>query len=163
MRSRLASFAIISVMICAGATAQEQSSAPPSPTPVPAPAVQPVPAYHSSRPPKGEILPPILTSEQLASQGFTEPARIESYKAAAKLPDVFYQMPCFCYCDRGHGHTSLHSCFESAHGANCGTCMAEALYAYQMSKKGETPKKIRDGILRGEYKSIDLLHPEPVM
>jgi hypothetical protein len=159
MKSLIVSFAIIGALISAGAVAQEQSTAPPAP----APAVQPVPAYHTSRPAKGEALPPLMTPEQLASQGFTEPGRIESYKAAAKIPAVFYQLPCYCYCDRGHGHTSLHSCFETAHGANCGTCMAEALYAYQMSKKGETPKQIRDGSVRGEYKSIDLLHPEPVL
>jgi hypothetical protein len=156
MKSLLASLAIIAV-ICASAIAQDQS------TPAPVTAPPPVPAYHTSPPAKGETLPPIMSQEQLAYQGLTEPARIESYKAAAKIPDVFYQMPCYCYCDRGHGHTSLHSCFETAHGANCGTCMAESLYAYQMTKKGWAPKKIRDGILHGEYKSIDLMHPEPVM
>ena len=41
--------------------------------------------------------------------------------------------------------------------------MAEALYTYQMSKKGRTPKKIRSGILKREYKSIDLMHPQPVL
>jgi hypothetical protein len=104
-----------------------------------------------------------MTEDQLIDLGLTQPARIESYKAAAKIPAVFYQLPCYCYCDRGHGHTSLHSCFESPHGANCGTCMAEALYAYQMSKKGWIPKKIREGIIRGQYKDIDLMHPEPVL
>ena len=104
-----------------------------------------------------------MTDEQLTVLGLTQPARVESYRAAAKIPEVFYQLPCYCYCDRAHGHTSLHTCFETAHGANCGTCMAEALYAYQMSKKGWTPKKIRDGIMNGEYKSMNLMHPEPVM
>ena len=103
-----------------------------------------------------------MTEKQLADGGFTSPAQKESYKAAAKAPRLTYQLPCYCHCDRAHGHTSLHSCFETTHGANCGTCMAEALYAYKMSKKGLTPKMIRDSIIRGEYKQMDLQNPEPV-
>jgi hypothetical protein len=41
--------------------------------------------------------------------------------------------------------------------------MAEALYGYKMTKKGWTPKMIRDGITRGDYKQMDLQHPEPVI
>ena len=41
--------------------------------------------------------------------------------------------------------------------------MAEALYVYQQSKKGWTAKMIRDGIIRGDYKTIDLQNPQPVM
>ena len=121
-----------------------------------------LPAFHPAPPARAEKLPPILTEKQLADQGYTQPAQIEGYKAASKAGGVTYQMPCYCHCDRGHGHTSLHSCFESGHGANCGTCIAEALYTYQMSKKGWTPKMIRTGIVRGEYKQMDLQHPEPV-
>ena len=40
--------------------------------------------------------------------------------------------------------------------------MGEALYSYQMSKKGWTPEKIRDGIVRGDWKQMDLQHPDPV-
>jgi hypothetical protein len=84
------------------------------------------------------------------------PAQKESYKAAARASSVVYQMPCYCYCDRNHGHTSLRSCFESTHGAQCGTCMQEALYSYRQSKKGWTAKMIRNGILQGDYKLVDL-------
>jgi hypothetical protein len=154
MKAIYGSFALICVLTCASIPAQGQSPAPAVPPPLP--------AYHTSAPAKGEGLPPIMTQEQLMALGMTEPVRVVSYQAAAKVPEVIYQLPCYCYCDRGHGHTSLHSCFETTHGANCGTCMAEALYAYQMSKKGWTPKKIRDGIIRGEYKTVDLAHPEPV-
>jgi len=34
--------------------------------------------------------------------------------------------------------------------------MQEAFYAYQMTKKGKTAKQIREGVMKGEYKSIDL-------
>ncbi len=121
-----------------------------------------VPKFHASAPAPTEKLPPILTQQQLAAQGFTEPAHVESYKAAAKASKVFYQMPCFCFCDRNHGHASLRSCFEGTHGANCGTCMQEALYTYSQSQKGQSARLIREGILRGDYKLIDLQNPPQV-
>lgn len=122
-----------------------------------------VPAFHAAVPAKGTTLPPILTLAQLADSGLTQPAQKESYKAAVKASAALYQMPCYCHCDQGHGHTSLRSCFESAHGANCSTCMQEALYTYQQSKKGWSTKMIRDSIIRGDYKLLDLQHPSPVM
>ncbi len=122
-----------------------------------------VPAFHAAVPAKGATLPPILTLAQLADAGLTQPAQKESYKAAVKASRAIYQMPCYCYCDRGHGHTSLRSCFESAHGANCSTCMQEALYTYQQLKKGWSTQMIRDGIMRGDFKLLDLQHPAPVM
>ncbi len=121
-----------------------------------------VPAYHKAPPAKGEKLPPIMTQEQLNNYGLTLPAQKESYKAAAKASSVIYQMPCYCYCDRHAGHKSLRSCFEGTHGANCGTCAQEALYSYKMSKKGWSADQIRDGIIRGDFKQIDLSNPEPV-
>jgi hypothetical protein len=140
------------IVLCVAAITQAQLANRPNP----------VPAFHDKPPAKGETLPPILTESQLAQQGMTMPAQIAAYKAAAKASSVVYQEPCYCYCDRNHGHKSLRSCFESTHGAACGTCMAEALYSYQMSKKGWTPSQIRDGIIRGDFKQMDLQHPEPV-
>ncbi len=122
----------------------------------------PVPAYNPKPPAKGEALTPVLTQQQLAEMGETAPAQKEAYKAAAKVPALMTQMPCYCYCDRNHGHKNLHSCFEGSHGAQCGTCISEALYAYKMSKKGWSAAMIRDGIIRGDWKQIDLQHPDPV-
>jgi Protein of unknown function with PCYCGC motif len=144
-------FALV-VMLCAAAVTQAQWTA----------QANQMPAFHPAPPAKSEVLPAILTEKQLAAQGLTQPAQIAAYKAAAKAGSVLYQMPCFCYCDRNHGHASLRSCFESTHGANCGTCMGEALYAYQMSKKGLSPKAIREGIMRGDWRLMDLQHPDPV-
>lgn len=121
-----------------------------------------VPAFHPAPPKPRAALPPVLTQKQLADQGMIAPAQIAAYKAAAKASSVVYQMPCYCYCDRNHGHTSLRSCFESTHGANCGTCMQESLYSYRQSKKGWSAKMIRDGIMRGDFKLLDLQNPEPV-
>ncbi|MGC2793864.1 MAG: hypothetical protein WA899_17720, partial [Candidatus Sulfotelmatobacter sp.] len=65
------------------------------------------------------------------------------------------QQPCYCYCDR-MGHNSLHSCYENTHGARCATCLKELYYSYQQHKKGKTAAQIRAGIIKGEWKSIDL-------
>ncbi|MGC2697646.1 MAG: CYCXC family (seleno)protein [Candidatus Angelobacter sp.] len=121
-----------------------------------------VPAYHPVAPAAGTKLSPILTEKQLADAGLIAPAQKESYKAAARASSVLYQMPCYCYCDRNHGHSSLRSCFESTHGASCGTCMTEALYTYRQSKRGWSPKMIRDGIMRGDFKMIDLENVPPI-
>jgi hypothetical protein len=121
-----------------------------------------IPAYHASEPAPGVALPPLMTQEQLASAGLTAPAQKESYKAAARVSKIVYQQPCYCHCDKHAGHTSLRSCFENAHGANCSTCMAEALYAYKMSKKGWSATMIRDSIIRGEFQQTDLQNPDPV-
>lgn len=117
---------------------------------------QDVPAYHAEGPAKGEKLPPILSGDQLTGQFFREKWQVAVYQEAAQIPDVLYQLPCYCHCDRALGHTSLHSCFEGTHGAICATCAAEGAYAYKMTKLGKTPQQIREGIERKEYESIDL-------
>ncbi len=115
-----------------------------------------VPAYHPNPPKKGEVLPPIMTEHQLAQQGLNQPVQLRAYVAAAKVQDVLHQLPCYCYCDRSQGHKSLRTCFEGTHGANCGTCMQEALYAYEQTMKKKTVAQIREGIMKGEFKNVDL-------
>ncbi|WP_263365395.1 CYCXC family (seleno)protein [Edaphobacter bradus] len=113
-----------------------------------------VPAYHTA-PPKKQ-LPAILSGEQLTGEYFSHPYQVTAYKMAANIPDVLYQEPCYCHCDRALGHNSLHSCFEGTHGAACSTCMREVVYAYQQTKKGQTSAQIRAGIERGEWQMVDL-------
>jgi uncharacterized protein with PCYCGC motif len=115
-----------------------------------------VPAYHPLPPAKGEKLIPIASKAQLDQMDLKYDFQRRAYQAAAKVPRVLYQLPCYCFCDRSAGHTSLHTCFEGDHGSHCSTCMQEAFYAYEMTKKGKTAKQIREGIMRGEYKSVDL-------
>jgi hypothetical protein len=115
----------------------------------------PVPAFNAGPPPKGTKLPAILTRDQLWGENAKYPYQIHAYELAAKIPVVLHQQPCYCHCDR-MGHNSLHSCFESGHGAECGTCMQEAYYAYLQTKKHKTATQIREGIIRGEWKQIDL-------
>lgn len=114
-----------------------------------------VPAFNPGPPPKGEALPPILDKDQLWGNNDQYPYQSHAYELAAKIPNVIYQQPCYCYCDR-MGHKSLRSCFEGTHGAQCSTCMKELYYAYQMTKEHKTAAQIRKGIIAGEWKQIDL-------
>jgi hypothetical protein len=114
-----------------------------------------VPAFNPAPPAKGAKLPPILGKEQLWGSNAQYPFQSHAYELAAKIPAVIHQQPCYCYCDR-MGHKSLHSCFEDVHGAQCATCLKELYYSYSETKKGKTPKQIRQGIVSGEWKQIDL-------
>jgi hypothetical protein len=101
-------------------------------------------------------LPPILTKDKLWGTTAQFPYQTHAYELAAKIPRVIYQQPCYCYCDRSMGHTSLHSCFSGSHGAECGTCLKELYYTYTMYKQGKTARQIRAGIIKGDWRSIDL-------
>jgi hypothetical protein len=114
-----------------------------------------IPAYNAGPPPKGTKLPAILTKADLWGADAQYPYQTHAYDLASKIPAVLHQQPCYCYCDR-MGHNSLHSCFETSHGARCSTCLKELYYSYQQSKKGKTAAQIRAGIIKGEWKQIDL-------
>lgn len=115
---------------------------------------QDIPAYNAA--PPHTKLPPILSGAQLTGPYFTHSYQVTAYKMAAKVPNVLFQEPCYCHCDRALGHNSLHSCFAGLHGAECSTCMKEGVYTYLQTKRGRTPAQIRAGIERGEWESIDL-------
>ena len=114
-----------------------------------------IPAYNAGPPRKGMQLPPILPKEQLWGPNFQHPYQAHAYQLAAKIPNVLYQQPCYCYCDR-IGHNSLRSCYESDHAAHCGACLKELYYTYTMRKKGQTPRQIRQGIIAGKWQQVDL-------
>ncbi len=114
-----------------------------------------VPAYHPAPPKKGAQLPPIVPKVERFGETYAMKYQQVAYDVAQKIPGVLYQLPCYCYCDR-IGHGSLRTCFESAHAAHCATCMKEAYYAYFQTKKGKTAKQIREGIIKGDWQSLDL-------
>jgi hypothetical protein len=114
-----------------------------------------IPAYNAGPPPKGTKLPAVMGKADLWGADAQYPYQTHAYDLAAKIPVVLHQQPCYCYCDR-MGHNSLHSCFETAHGARCATCLKELYYSYQQQQKGKTATQIRAGILKGEWKAIDL-------
>lgn len=107
-----------------------------------------VPAYHA-QPPKGEL--PETMSPELYSNVIVQNA----YAVAAKIKKTLYQQPCYCHCDRSKGHTSLLDCFASQHGSGCGTCIYEDFYSYEQARRGKTAAQIRQGIIKGEWKTVD--------
>jgi len=147
MQRKLKNAVVIALSCAATLTASAQFGGPSSST-------SDVPAYNAQPPAKP--LPAILSGEQLTGPYFHYAWQRKVYLLAAKIPAVLHQLPCYCHCDRAMGHNSLHSCFESTHGAACSTCAKEAVYAYNMTRQGKTPQQIRDGIERGEWQSIDL-------
>jgi hypothetical protein len=103
-------------------------------------AVGRVPAYYTTAPDPA-ALPPTLAPEV-----FTGNKKL-AYQAAKEIPQILAQLPCYCHCDRGHGHKSLHSCFESEHGEGCGICIAEAVMAHNLHKEGASVVEIRKQII----------------
>ena len=115
-----------------------------------------IPAYHATAPARGTVLPPLLSGKQLTGPSFVHPWQKAIYRDAAKISSVLYQLPCYCRCDRALGHTSLHSCFEGLHGAECSTCAKEGYYAYKMSMQGKSVEQIRNGVMHKDFEKIDL-------
>ena len=109
------------------------------PTAAPVVAAQ-VPAHYDEAPNAADLRPTLQPGQY---SGKTR----EAYEAAKQIPALLAQMPCYCHCDRGMGHKSLHSCFEDDHAAHCATCVDEALMTYELKKQGLSPQQIRDKII----------------
>ena len=114
------------------------------------PAAEEVPPYHPSAPSE-KNLPPTLDPAQF-QDGITQNA----YAMAAKVRRALYQQPCYCHCDKELGHSSLLDCFTGTHAAVCNVCKWEGIYTYNETQKKKTPAQIREGILKGEWKKVDL-------
>ncbi|HYN83995.1 MAG TPA: CYCXC family (seleno)protein [Pyrinomonadaceae bacterium] len=100
-----------------------------------------VPAFESDPKNLPATLPPELFT------GMTRAA----YQSVKEIPATIAQLPCYCHCDKGFGHKSLHSCFVDKHASQCAVCVDEALAAYKMEKELKlTPEQIRERII-AEY------------
>ena len=107
-----------------------------------APATQPMPAHYETAPSRSSLGP------TLDPEKFTGLAR-DAYRAAREIPQTLAQLPCYCHCDRGMGHKSLHSCYEDNHASECATCINEALLALKLEREHKlTPAQIRDRIVQ---------------
>lgn len=116
------------------AATSDQASAKPTPD---------LPAFFKDAASIPQPLPPTLSPEK-----FTNPQIKLAYQAAKEIPATLAQLPCFCYCDKGFGHKSLHSCYEDDHSAGCSTCIDEALMAYNLQKEqGQSPEQVRSIII----------------
>jgi hypothetical protein len=111
---------------------QQQASTSPTPR---------VPAHYKDAR-SAKPLAPTLDPQQFFGQ-----ARA-AYQVAKEIPETLAQLPCYCYCDEGHGHKSLHTCFEDDHSSMCAVCVSEALMAYKLQKEdGLTPAEVRERII----------------
>jgi hypothetical protein len=108
-----------------------------------------LPAYHATAP--RDPLPTTLDPSI-----FPDALNQNIYALAAKEKKVLYQQPCYCRCDREVGHKSLLDCYVDKHASVCATCKMEAVFAYQETQKGKTPAEIRQEIIDGKWRSLDL-------
>lgn len=108
-----------------------------------------VPAYHAT--PPHDPLPATLDPSI-----FPDVLNQNVYALAAKEKKVLYQQPCYCHCDREVGHKSLLDCYVDKHASVCAVCKMEAVFAYQETRKGKTPAQIRQEIIDGKWRSVDL-------
>ena len=110
-----------------------------------APASHRVPAYQAKA--SAKSLGPTLDPAEFI--GKTR----EAYTVAKAIPATLAQLPCYCHCDEGFGHKSLHSCFENDHAAHCAVCVDEALLAYRLEREQKmSPEQIRETII-AQYKN----------
>jgi|ERR1700728_4893099 Protein of unknown function with PCYCGC motif len=109
-----------------------------------------VPAYHAIA--TNEALPTILSS-----RWFHDPIIRNAYAFAASDRKLLYQLPCYCYCDRLHGHKSLLDCFVDDHGAMCSICLREAAFAQHAKAQGMNVSQIRAAIVRGDWRTSDII------
>lgn len=111
---------------------------------------------------QGRIVPPFYASVAAAQplpttlepSRFPHPTIRDAYAIARKKPAVLAQQPCYCGCDR-QGHRSLLDCFKNEHAAGCSICVREAKYASDLDARGKCAAEIRDGIVRGDWKSLE--------
>jgi hypothetical protein len=108
-----------------------------------------LPAYHATAP--HDPLPATLDPSV-----FPDVLNRNIYALAAKEKKVLYQQPCYCRCDREVGHKSLLDCYVDRHASVCATCKMEAVFAYQESQKGKTAAQIRQEIIDGKWRNVDL-------
>ena len=99
-----------------------------------------IPAHYEAEPPRSTL------AATLDPEKFSGKTR-EAYRIAREAPQLIAQLPCYCYCDRGFGHKSLHSCYVDDHAAHCAVCVDEVLIAYDLQKRGLSPQQIRDQII----------------
>jgi Protein of unknown function with PCYCGC motif len=149
MKTRIL-FAVIAILAFVGAGpmlmrpgdshVHEESAATSASRPAATHAHARVPAYQE--PSQLGTLSPTLPAAQ-----FFGKAR-EAYQVAKVIPATLAQLPCYCECDRGYGHKSLHSCFIDDHASHCAVCVDEALLAYKLQQEEKlTPDQVRARII----------------
>ena len=87
-------------------------------------------------------LPPTLAPSMFT--GKTQ----QAYQIVKEIPKTIAQLPCYCHCDKGFGHRSLHSCYVDNHASMCAVCVDEVILAYRLEKNEKLkPEQIRERII----------------
>jgi len=102
--------------------------------------------------PPAAPLPDVLDPAKFADNR----AAFVTYTIAGGIKEILHHVPCQCGCDREQGHQSLLDCFTSEHGSVCGICQQEAIFCYLSHNKGVDPAQIREAILKGKARKIDV-------
>jgi hypothetical protein len=145
----LAIAAALAFVSPARAQSTSPSAAPSDASPASTPAKPQLPPYHDSAP--KTPLPATQDPKQ-----FPDVETQNIYALAAKEKPVLYQEPCFCHCNREVGHESLLDCFVDTHAAGCLLCKKEAVLSYDETKQGKTAAQIRQDLIDGKWKAVDL-------
>jgi Protein of unknown function with PCYCGC motif len=69
-----------------------------------------------------------------------------AYEVARRDPALLAQLKCYCECERSSNHRNLLDCFRDTHGANCGICIDEALWADRAAREGMSLAEIQDAL-----------------
>ena len=85
-----------------------------------------------------------------------DPLAQHAYAAAAKIKPLLNQLPSTCTGASLQDRASLLDCFQNRQASRCPTCQREAYYAYHESRDGKSARQIRNGILKGAWKSVNL-------
>ncbi len=67
----------------------------------------------------------------------------EGYRIAKERPELLERMPCYCGCYLTHGHQNNLDCFRDKHGETCDMCLAIAIRAEQLAKRGYSVEDIK--------------------
>ena len=110
----------------------------------------PIPSYFAS----AEAAQPYPTT--LPPEQFPNPVIQHAYRVAKLIPGVLAQEPCYCHCDQTAGHRGLLDCYADLHGSSCSVCVQEALLTEKLSKEGRNPSQIREAIIRGDWRTVEL-------
>lgn len=139
------SFAVAGVMLIRSSGSSPLTTAPASAVDSASPDA---PHSHTPRVPAFQTAAQIDNLPQtLPSDKFIGKTR-EAYRVAKEIPKTLAQLPCYCECDRGFGHKSLHSCFVDDHASQCAVCVDEALLAYKLQKEDKLrPEQVREKII----------------
>jgi Protein of unknown function with PCYCGC motif len=109
-----------------------------------------IPSYFAS----AEAAKPYPTT--LSPEQFPIPVVAHAYRVAQEMPGVLAQQPCYCFCYKTAGHRGLLDCYADLHGSSCSVCVQEALLTEKLTKEGRSPSQIREAIIRGDWRTVEL-------